>query len=315
MDTALRTEHALHEKINVAVLGSGNIGTDLLYKLLKSPGHLRLAAFVGIDAASEGLARARAEGIETSAEGIEYILGRPDLQIVFDATSAKAHVRHAAALHRAGRVAIDLTPAARGPAVVPPVNLHAHLDADNVNLITCGGQATIPLVAAISRVTPLRYAEMVSTVASASAGPGTRQNIDEFTSATSRGLESIGGAVSGKAIMILNPADPPILMTNAVRAVPEGLDFDEDSVTQAVRRMEAEVQRYVPGYRLRAEPQFESIDTPWGRKRCVTLLLEVEGAGDYLPRHAGNLDIMTAAARQVGEVFALRLLQRRAVGA
>ncbi|WP_425145170.1 acetaldehyde dehydrogenase (acetylating) [Deinococcus sp.] len=313
MDTALRTDTAKNETVNVAVLGSGNIGTDLLYKLLKSPGHLRLAAFVGIDAASEGLARARAEGIETSAEGIEYILGRPDLQIVFDATSAKAHVRHAALLHHAGRIAIDLTPAARGPAVVPPVNLHAHLDADNVNLITCGGQATIPLVAAVSRVTPLRYAEMVSTVASASAGPGTRQNIDEFTSATSRGLESIGGAQSGKAIMILNPADPPILMTNAVRAVPESLDFDEASVTHAVRAMEAEVQRYVPGYRLRAEPQFERIETPWGRKRCVTLLLEVEGAGDYLPKHAGNLDIMTAAAHQVGEVFALKLLQRRAV--
>ncbi|WP_420594561.1 acetaldehyde dehydrogenase (acetylating) [Deinococcus sp.] len=313
MDTALNRPVSDNRTINVAILGSGNIGTDLMYKLLKSPGHLRLAAFVGIDPASEGLARARTEGIDTSAEGLDYILGREDIQLVFDATSARAHVRHAPALHAAGRIAIDLTPAARGPAVVPPVNLNAYLEnpdaaIDNVNLITCGGQATIPLVAALGRYLPLHYAEMVSTVASTSAGPGTRQNIDEFTSATSRGLESIGGARAGKAIMILNPATPPIMMTNTVRVVPEAPDFDEASAVRAVRAMEAEVQRYVPGYHLRADPVFETLDTPWGQRRSVTMLLEVEGAGDYLPKHAGNLDIMTAAARQVGEAFALKLL-------
>lgn len=297
--------------VNAVILGSGNIGTDLMYKLLKQPGPLRLAAFVGVDPASDGLARARAEGVETSAEGIDYVLGRDDLVIVFDATSAKAHLRHAPALRAAGRVAVDLTPAAIGPATVPPVNLNAHLGADNVNLVTCGGQATIPLVYAVGRVAPLAYAEIVSTVASSSAGPGTRQNIDEFTAATARALESIGGAAAGKAIMILNPADPPILMTNTVRVVPRRGDFDEEAVVAAVREMEAEVQRYVPGYGLRAEPVFETLDTPGGPRRVVTMLLEVEGAGDYLPRHAGNLDIMTAAAQRVGEALALRQLSQR----
>jgi acetaldehyde dehydrogenase len=293
-------------RMNVAILGSGNIGTDLMYKLLKGSNTLRLAAFVGIDPASEGLARAKAEGIETSAEGIDYILSRKDIQIIFDATSAKVHVRHAVKLREAGRIAIDLTPAARGPVVVPPVNLNAHLNADNVNLITCGGQATIPLVYALSGVVPLEYAEMVSTVSSSSAGPGTRQNIDEFTATTSSGLEIIGRAKTGKAIMILNPADPPILMTNTVRVLPTG-EFDERAATNVVREMEAEVQKYVPGYHLRSDPIFETLDTPGGKRRVITVLLEVEGAGDYLPKHAGNLDIMTAAAKQVAEAFARHL--------
>ncbi|WP_114314070.1 acetaldehyde dehydrogenase (acetylating) [Thermus caldifontis] len=298
-------------KVKVAILGSGNIGTDLMYKLLKNPGHMELVALVGIDPKSEGLARAKALGLEASHEGIEYILGRPEIRIVFDATSAKAHVRHAKLLREFGKIAIDLTPAARGPYVVPPVNLKEHLGEDNVNLITCGGQATIPLVYAIHRVAPVLYAEMVSTVASPSAGPGTRQNIDEFTFTTAKGLEAIGGAQMGKAIIILNPADPPIIMTNTVRTIPQDEDFDRDTLVASVRAMEAEVQTYVPGYRLKADPVFERLPTPWGERTVISVLLEVEGAGDFLPKYAGNLDIMTASARRVGEVFAQYLLGTR----
>ncbi|MFQ3684525.1 acetaldehyde dehydrogenase (acetylating) [Roseiflexus sp.] len=300
------------ETIKVAILGSGNIGTDLMYKLLDRPSSMELALLAGIDPHSEGLARARALGVETSAQGIDAVLERPDIQIVFDATSAKAHVRHARLLRDTGRIAIDLTPAARGPYVVPPVNLEQHLDALNVNLITCGGQATIPLVYAVSRVTPVRYAEIVSTVASRSAGPGTRQNIDEFTFTTAHGLEVIGGAQQGKAIIILNPAEPPILMRNTVYALPEG-DFDETQVRDSIEAMVAEVQQYVHGYRLKNPPVFSIRETPWGRKPVVTVLLEVEGAGHFLPTYAGNLDIMTASARRVGEVFARRLLSRQEV--
>ncbi len=297
------------DQIKVAILGSGNIGTDLMYKLLKDPGPMELVALVGIDPHSEGLARARALGIEASHEGIHYILERPEIKIVFDATSAKAHVRHAKLLREAGRIAIDLTPAARGPYVVPPVNLGAHLDKDNVNLITCGGQATIPLVYAVHRVASILYAEMVSTVASKSAGPGTRQNIDEFTFTTAQGLEAIGGAQKGKAIIILNPAEPPIIMTNTVRVIPLDEGFDREAVVASVRRMEAEVQAYVPGYRLKADPIFERLPTPWGERTVVSMLLEVEGAGDFLPKYAGNLDIMTASARRVGVLFAEKLLR------
>lgn len=294
-------------KVKVAIIGSGNIGTDLMYKLLKQPGSMELALVTGIDPASEGLARARSLGIRASSEGIDAVLADPAIQIVFDATSAKAHVRHARVLREAGKIAIDLTPAARGPYVVPPANLEEHLDEINVNMVTCGGQATVPLVYAISRVAPLVYAEMVSTVASLSAGPGTRQNIDEFTETTARSLEVIGGAKQGKAIIILNPADPPIMMRNTVYALPEH-DFDEAAVTDSIRQMEAEVQSYVPGYHLKNPPVVEIRETPWGRRPIITALLEVEGAGDYLPRHAGNLDIMTASARRVGEMFARRLL-------
>lgn len=298
-------------RVKVAILGSGNIGTDLMYKLLKQPGPMELALLAGIEPASEGLARARSLGIEASHEGIQAVLANPELKIVFDATSASAHVRHAKALREAGRIAVDLTPAARGPYVIPPVNLTQHMDQPNVNLITCGGQATIPLVYAASRVVPLAYAEMVSTVASRSAGPGTRQNIDEFTFTTARGLEVIGGAAEGKAIIILNPADPPILMRNTVYLIPAADEFDEAAIFDSVEQMVAEVQQYVPGYRLKNPPVLDQRETPAGLKTVVVLLLEVEGAGDYLPPYAGNLDIMTASARRVGEMIAQHLLQHR----
>jgi acetaldehyde dehydrogenase len=231
----------------------------------------------------------------------------PSIKIVFDATSARAHMRHAPVLAAAGKIAIDLTPAACGPYVVPPANLDSHLDEPNVNLITCGGQATVPLIHAISRVAPVQYAEIVSTVASLSAGPGTRQNIDEFTFTTARGLEALGGARKAKAIIILNPADPPIFMRNTVYAIPEN-DFDEAAVAESIAAMEAEVQAYVPGYRLKGEPVFDDIQMASGRRRSITLFLEVEGAGDFLPKYAGNLDIMTASACRVGRARAARIL-------
>lgn len=294
-------------KIKVAILGSGNIGTDLMYKLLKQPGHMELGLFSGIDSQSQGLARARREGIPTSHRGIAPILEDPDIRLVFDATSAKAHQVHAPALCQAGKIAIDLTPAALGPYVVSPVNGGQHLEETNVNLITCGGQATIPLVYAVSRITPVSYAEIVSTIASVSAGPGTRQNIDEFTFTTARGLEVLGGARSAKAIIILNPADPAILMRNTIYVIPAE-NFDEAVVTESIEQMASEVRSYVPGYRLKGKPVFEEISTPNGKCRTLTLLLEVEGAGDYLPKFAGNLDIMTASAWRVGQAFAARLL-------
>ena len=296
--------------VKVAILGSGNIGSDLMYKLLNDSGAMELSLLAGIDPGSEGLARAAELGIETSASGIDSILEDPEIRIVFDATSARAHVRHAKALHEAGKVAIDLTPAARGPYVVPPVNLGQNLESDNVNLITCGGQATIPLVFAVSRVTSVDYAEMVSTVASRSAGPGTRQNIDEFTVTTARGLEVIGGAGNGKAIIILNPAEPSIMMTNTVYVLPKDSEIDEEAVTGSIREMERSVQEYVPGYRLKSDPVFEMRE--WGSRRrpLITMLLEVEGAGDFLPAYSGNLDIMTASAKKTGDVFARHLLKR-----
>jgi acetaldehyde dehydrogenase len=290
--------------VKVAIVGSGNIGTDLMYKLLAQPGHMELTWLAGIDPRSEGLARARKLGIRTSHEGIGPVLEDPDVAIVFDATSAGSHRRHAEQLRERGKVAIDLTPAAVGPLVVPPVNIDVNLDVPNVNLITCGGQATVPMVYAVSRAAPVRYAEMVSTVASASAGPGTRQNIDEFTFTTARALERVGGAREGKAIIILNPADPPILMRNTVYAIPEAEEPDEEAIRRSVGEMVAEVRHYVPGYRLKEEVLFDERDTPWGRRTVVAILVEVEGAGDFLAAYAGNLDIMTAAARRVGELFA-----------
>lgn len=301
--------NANDRKVKVAILGSGNIGSDLMFKILREPGHMELALLTGIEPQSEGLARARSLGINTSHEGIQPILDDPDIRIVFDATSAYAHVRHAKMLREAGRIAIDLTPAARGPYVIPPVNLGAHLDESNVNLITCGGQATIPLVYAVSRVTPVPYAEMVSTIASLSAGPGTRQNIDEFTFTTARGLEVIGGAKQGKAIIILNPADPPILMRNTIYALLSSEEVNRQEIIESVDEMVKAVQAYVPGYRLKNEPVFEIRETPEGKRTLVAMLLEVTGAGDFLPPYAGNLDIMTASARQVGEVFAQKILQ------
>ena len=295
-------------KVKVAILGSGNIGSDLMFKILREPGHMQLALLTGIEPQSEGLARARSLGINASHEGIQPILDDPDIKIVFDATSAYAHVRHARMLKEADRIAIDLTPAARGPYVIPPVNLGAHLDEPNVNLITCGGQATIPLVYAVSRVTPVPYAEMVSTIASLSAGPGTRQNIDEFTLTTARGLEALGGAKQGKAIIILNPADPPILMRNTIYVLLDREDVDRAEIVESVAAMVKAVQAYVPGYRLKNEPVFEIRDTLEGKRAMVAMLLEVTGAGDFLPSYAGNLDIMTASARQVGELFAQKIL-------
>jgi acetaldehyde dehydrogenase len=289
-----------------AVIGSGNIGTDLMVKLGRSD-ELDLVALVGIDPDSDGLARARARGVETSADGIDWVSANADrVRLVFDATSAYVHVRHAKVLAELGITAVDLTPAARGPKVVPTVNLDAHLDAPNVNMVTCGGQATTPVVAAVSRVTRVPYAEMVSTVSSRSAGPGTRANIDEFTRTTARALEEIGGAEHGKAIIVLNPADPPILMRNTVFCgLPEGTDHD--AVIASVREMVDAVAAYVPGYRLKNPPVVESgpFRTPGGVvPDRVVVLIEVEGAGDYLPTYAGNLDIMTAAAVRVGEAFA-----------
>jgi acetaldehyde dehydrogenase len=299
-----------HEKVKVAVLGSGNIGSDLMYKILRDPGHMELVMVAGIDPDSEGLARAKSLGINVSSHSVDAVLDDPEIKIVFDATSAHAHVKNYRKLKEAGKIAIDMTPAARGPYVVPPANLGEHLDEPNVNLITCGGQATIPLVYAVSQVAPVAYAEMVSAVASLSAGPGTRQNIDEFTFTTSRGLEVIGGADRGKAIIILNPADPPILMRNTIYLLLKDDAINETAIINSVESMLAQVQEYVPGYKLKDAPVIEERETPDGVKPLIVMLLEVTGAGDWLPTYAGNLDIMTASARRVGEVFAEHLLQK-----
>ncbi|WP_406155093.1 acetaldehyde dehydrogenase (acetylating) [Streptomyces sp. NBC_01023] len=294
-------------KATAAIVGSGNIGTDLLYKLQRSP-YIEPRWMIGVDPASEGLARARAAGIEASPGGVGALLDgdeRPDL--VFEATSAAVHRANAPRYAELGIRAIDLTPAAVGPAVVPPANLLAHLDQPNVNMITCGGQATIPMVYAVSRIVPVRYAEIVASVSSVSAGPGTRANIDEFTRTTSRGIEDIGGADHGKAIIILNPADPPVIMRDTVFcAIPE--DADRDAIALSIKQVAEDVASYVPGYRLRSEPQFDDPTPESGGMARVAVFLEVEGAGDYLPPYAGNLDIMTAAATKVGEEFAKALL-------
>jgi len=281
--------------VKAAIVGSGNIGTDLLYKLLRSP-VLEPRWMVGIDPASEGLRRAASLGLEVSVDGAEWLLRQDELpDIVFEATSAAVHRANAPRYAEAGIRAIDLTPAAIGPYVVPPVNLGEHRDAPNLNLITCGGQATIPMVHAVSRVVPVEYAEIVASVASVSAGPGTRANIDEFTRTTSRGIEEIGGAGRGKAIIVLNPADPPMIMRDTIFcAIPE--DADTDAITGSIARMETDIRSYVPGFRLLREPQFDA-----GR---VAIFVEIEGAGDFLPAYAGNLDIMTAAATKVGEEIA-----------
>lgn len=289
-----------------AIVGSGNIGTDLLVKLLRSD-VLDVSCMVGIDPDSAGLAKARELGVDATHEGVDWLLERADEHaLVFEATSAYVHRANAARYAEAGLTAIDLTPAKLGPLVVPPVNLDAHLDADNVNLITCGGQATTPIVAAVASATDVPYAEIVSTVSSASAGPGTRQNIDEFTATTSAALVEVGGAAHGKAIMVLNPAEPPILMRNTVYcALPDGTDHE--AVLDAVERMVDRVAAYVPGYRLKRDAVIEkdTFHTPGGTVPArLVALLEVEGAGDFFPPYAGNLDIMTAAAVQVGEAMA-----------
>ncbi|MCB0927646.1 MAG: acetaldehyde dehydrogenase (acetylating) [Mycobacterium sp.] len=302
------------KKASVAIVGSGNISTDLLYKLLRSE-WLEPRWMVGIDPDSEGLARARKLGLETSHLGADWLLEldeKPD--ILFEATSAYVHRAAAPRYAEAGIRAIDLTPAAVGPAVIPPANLHAHLDAPNVNMITCGGQATIPIVYAVNRAVTagggtVPYAEIVASVSSASAGPGTRANIDEFTKTTASGVETIGGAARGKAIIILNPADPPMIMRDTIFcAIPE--DADHDAITASIKDVVAQVQTYVPGYRLLNEPQFDEPSVVNGGNHMVTTFVEVEGAGDYLPPYAGNLDIMTAAATKVGEEMAKQLAEQ-----
>jgi len=295
-------------KATAAIVGSGDIGTDLMYKLARSE-WIEPRWMVGVDPASEGLKRAANRGLETTAEGVDWLLDglgndKPDL--VFEATSAYVHRANAPRYAALGIQAIDLTPAAIGPYVVPSVNLHEHVEAPNVNLITCGGQATIPMVNAVSRVVPVEYAEIVATVASASAGPGTRQNIDEFTHTTSSAVEVIGGAKRGKAIMVLNPADPPMIMRDTIFcSIPT--DADHDAIAESINRMAADVATYVPGYRMLQEPQFDAPSQTNGGMARVSIFVEVEGAGDFLPSYSGNLDIMTAAATRVGEEFARSL--------
>jgi acetaldehyde dehydrogenase len=298
-------------KTKVAIIGSGNIGTDLMIKILRTSDILEMAVLVGIDPDSDGLARARKMGVAVTDKGIEGLVAMPefkDIEILFDATSAKAHAVHDKVAREHGKTIIDMTPAAIGPYVVPVVNLDEHLDAPNINMVSCGGQATIPMVDAVQKVAKVHYAEIVASIASKSAGPGTRANIDEFTVTTSKGLEDVGGADRGKAIIVLNPADPPVMMRNTVYTLSD--DADTDAIAASIAKQVEEVQSYVPGYRLKQEVQFERIgdNTPLkipgfgefvGLKTSV--FLEVEGAAHYLPNYAGNLDIMTSAALGTAE--------------
>jgi acetaldehyde dehydrogenase len=305
-------------KTKVAIIGSGNIGTDLMIKIMRLSQVLEMGVMVGIDPASDGLARAARMGVATTAEGIDGLLAMPefaDVGIVFDATSAGAHKRNSELVLAAGKRMIDLTPAAIGPYTVPPVNGEANLDALNVNMVTCGGQATIPIVAAVNRVAKVHYGEIIASIASKSAGPGTRANIDEFTETTSQAIVDVGGATRGKAIIVLNPAEPPLIMRDTVYCLCE--DGDREAIRQSIHDMVAEVQSYVPGYRLKQAVQFESIggNQPLripemggaftGLK--VSVFLEVEGAAHYLPAYAGNLDIMTSAALKTAEKIADRM--------
>jgi acetaldehyde/propanal dehydrogenase len=293
-------------KLNVALIGSGNIGTDLMYKALRSE-WLKPAWMVGIDRASDGLARARAQGLRTTSEGIDGLIphvAADQIRIAFDATSAYVHAENSRKLQALGVVVVDLTPAAIGPYCVPPVNLCEQVGRKtmNLNMVSCGGQATIPIVAAVSRAQPVAYAEIVATVSSRSAGPGTRQNIDEFTRTTARGIEKVGGAKRGKAIIILNPAEPPLIMRDTVHCLIEG-EPDKGRITESVLAMIADVQKYVPGYKLKNGPVFDD--------KRVSVYLEVAGLGDYLPAYAGNLDIMTAAALRTGEMIAEEIVSGR----
>jgi acetaldehyde dehydrogenase len=298
-------------KLSAAIVGPGNIGTDLMYKLLRSAengGSIEPRWMIGVDPASEGLKLAAGLGLEATHEGVDWLLKQDTLpDLVFEATSAYVHREYAPRYRQAGIRAIDLTPAAVGPAVIPPVNGQEHVGEPNVNMITCGGQATIPMVAAVSRAATVSYAEIVASVSSVSAGPGTRANIDEFTRTTAAGVEQIGGAQQGKAIIILNPAEPPMIMRDTIFcAVPP--DADRDAIVQSVLAMEKAVQDYVPGYRLLQEPQIDDPSPATRGETKVSIFVEVEGAGDYLPSYSGNLDIMTAAATQVGENIARSIL-------
>ncbi|ONM49773.1 acetaldehyde dehydrogenase (acetylating) [Nocardia donostiensis] len=315
-------------RIRVAIIGSGNIGTDLMIKVMRTSRYLEVGAMVGIDPDSDGLARARRFGFPTTHEGVRGLIELPgfdDIEIVFDATSATAHTANAAVLAPFGKRLIDLTPAAIGPYVVPAVNLTEHLDAPNVNMVTCGGQATIPVVAAVSRVAPVRYAEIVASIASKSAGPGTRANIDEFTETTSAAIVQVGGAERGKAIIILNPAEPPLIMRDTVFCLVHAPDVAmHEQIRAGVEQMVADVAAYVPGYRLGQQVQItpvpadqpvETLLTPGAQRPThqVSVFLEVEGAAHYLPAYAGNLDIMTSAAVQVAEGIAAGKLQEVSV--
>jgi acetaldehyde dehydrogenase len=309
-------------RTKVAIIGSGNIGTDLMIKIMRLSSVLEMGVMVGIDPASDGLARAAGMGVATTADGIDGLLAMPefaDVGIVFDATSAGAHLRNSELVLAAGKRMIDLTPAAIGPYTIPPVNGEANLDALNVNMVTCGGQATIPIVAAVNRVAKVHYGEIIASIASKSAGPGTRANIDEFTETTSQAIVDVGGATRGKAIIVLNPAEPPLIMRDTVYCLCE--DGDREAIRQSIHDMVAEVQSYVPGYRLKQAVQFESIggnqplripemamtgQTSYTGLK-VSVFLEVEGAAHYLPAYAGNLDIMTSAALKTAEKIATRM--------
>ncbi len=306
-------------KTKVAIIGSGNIGTDLMIKVMRTSERLEVGAMVGIDPESDGLARAKRFGFATTHEGVDGLITLPgfdEIEIVFDATSAKAHISNAAKLQPLGKRMIDLTPAAIGPYVVPAVNLEAHVDAPNVNMVTCGGQATIPIVAAVSRVVAVAYAEIVASIASKSAGPGTRANIDEFTETTSTAIVEVGGAARGKAVIILNPAEPPLIMRDTVFCLIDGTDpATHEQIRESVTKMVADVSSYVPGYRLKQKVQIteipadqpvETLLAPGAARPThqVSVFLEVEGAAHYLPAYAGNLDIMTSAGLQVAERIA-----------
>jgi len=306
----------------VAIIGSGNIGTDLMIKVLRHSNTLEMGAFVGIDPASDGLTRAQRLGVPITSAGIDGLVRMPefeDIAIVFDATSAGAHAKHNAVLQSHHKQVVDLTPAAIGPYMVPAVNFHELSDAPNVNMVTCGGQATIPMVAAVTRTASVPYAEIVASIASKSAGPGTRANIDEFTQTTARGIERVGGARKGKAIIVLNPAEPPLIMRNTVFCLIE--DGDPKKIESSVEQMERTVQAYVPGYHLKQHVQFEELSAArpariehvglFSRGVKVSIFLEIEGAGHYLPKYAGNLDIMTSAALRTGERLAERLSKRQ----
>lgn len=291
-----------------AIVGPGNIGTDLMFKLIRRSEIIEPRYMVGVDPTSDGLARATRHGLEASAGGVDWLLAQDELpDIVFEATSAKAHQANAPRYAEAGILAVDLTPAAVGPYLCPPVNMSFNLDASNVNMITCGGQATVPMVHAVSSVVPVPYAEIVASVSSRSAGPGTRANIDEFTETTAAAVEEIGGAATGKAIIILNPVDPPLMMRNSIFcAIPEeaGEPGDlQDKILESVHAMVATVQEYVAGYHLRSDPQFDPARPIWRDQARVFIPVEVKGGGDYLPDYAGNLDIITSAAARVGDLM------------